>query len=101
MLESFTGRARSVVVWAQEEARVLGHDYLGTGHILLGLIHEGDGGAAQVLELLGISLEVVRQEVEEIIGQGQQARSGSIPFTPRAKKAMLPDRACWPWPMIS
>ena len=88
MLESFTGRARSVVVWAQEEARVLGHDYLGTGHILLGLIHEGDGGAAQVLELLGISLEVVRQEVEEIIGQGQQARSGSIPFTPRAKKAL-------------
>ena len=88
MLESFTGRARSVVVWAQEEARVLGHDYLGTGHILLGLIHEGDGGAAQVLELLGIRLEVVRQEVEEIIGQGQQARSGSIPFTPRAKKAL-------------
>jgi len=87
MFERFTDRARRVVVLAQEEARMLNHNYIGTEHILLGLIHEGEGVAAKALESLGISLEGVRQQVEEIIGQGQQAPSGHIPFTPRAKKA--------------
>ena len=73
---------------AQEEARMLNHNYIGTEHILLGLIHEGEGVAAKALESLGISLEAVRQQVEEIIGQGQQAPSGHIPFTPRAKKVL-------------
>jgi hypothetical protein len=73
MFERFTDRARRVVVLAQEEARMLNHDYIGTEHILLGLIHEGEGVAAKALEALGISLEAVRQQVEEIIGQGQQA----------------------------
>jgi len=77
-----------VVVLAQEEARMLNHNYIGTEHILLGLIHEGEGVAAKALESLGISLEAVRQQVEEIIGQGQQAPSGHIPFTPRAKKVL-------------
>ena len=88
MFERFTDRARRVVVLAQEEARMLNHDYIGTEHILLGLIHEGEGVAAKALESLGISLEAVRQQVEEIIGQGQQAPSGHIPFTPRAKKVL-------------
>jgi len=88
MFERFTDRARRVVVLAQEEARMLNHNYIGTEHILLGLIHEGEGVAAKALESLGISLEAVRQQVEEIIGQGQQAPSGHIPFTPRAKKVM-------------
>jgi ATP-dependent Clp protease ATP-binding subunit ClpA len=77
-----------VVVLAQEEARMLNHNYIGTEHILLGLIHEGEGVAAKGLESLGISLEAVRSQVEEIIGQGQQAPSGHIPFTPRAKKVL-------------
>ena len=88
MFERFTDRARRVVVLAQEEARMLDHNYIGTEHILLGLIHEGEGVAARALESLGISLEAVRQQVEEIIGQGQQAPSGHIPFTPRAKKVL-------------
>jgi ATP-dependent Clp protease ATP-binding subunit ClpC len=88
MFERFTDRARRVVVLAQEEARMLNHNYIGTEHILLGLIHEGEGVAAKALESLGISLEGVRQQVEEIIGQGQQAPSGHIPFTPRAKKVL-------------
>jgi ATP-dependent Clp protease ATP-binding subunit ClpC len=88
MFERFTDRARRVVVLAQEEARILNHNYIGTEHILLGLIHEGEGVAARTLESLGISLEAVRQQVEEIIGQGQQAPSGHIPFTPRAKKVL-------------
>ena len=88
MFERFTDRARRVVVLAQEEARMLNHNYIGTEHILLGLIHEGDGVAARALESLGISLDAVRQQVEEIIGQGQQAPSGHIPFTPRAKKVL-------------
>jgi ATP-dependent Clp protease ATP-binding subunit ClpC len=75
-------------VLAQEEARMLNHNYIGTEHILLGLIHEGEGVAAKGLEALGISLEAVRSQVEEIIGQGQQAPSGHIPFTPRAKKVL-------------
>ena len=88
MFERFTYRARRVVVLAQEEARMLNHNYIGTEHILLGLIHEGEGVAAKALEALGISLEAVRSQVEEIIGQGQQAPSGHIPFTPRAKKVL-------------
>src|SRR5213083_2998105 len=88
MFERFTDRARRVVVLSQEEARMLNHNYIGTEHILLGLIHEGDGIAAKALESLSISLEAVRAQVEEIIGQGQQAPSGHIPFTPRAKKVL-------------
>ncbi|MGH3334336.1 MAG: Clp protease N-terminal domain-containing protein, partial [Nocardioides sp.] len=88
MFERFTDRARRVVVLAQEEARMLSHNYIGTEHILLGLIHEGEGVAAKALESLDISLEGVRAQVEEIIGQGQQAPSGHIPFTPRAKKVL-------------
>ena len=88
MFERFTDRARRVVVLAQEEARMLNHNYIGTEHILLGLIHEGEGVAAKALESLGIYLEAVRSQVEEIIGQGQQAPSGHIPFTPRAKKVL-------------
>jgi len=88
VFERFTDRARRVVVLAQEEARMLNHNYIGTEHILLGLIHEGEGVAAKALEGLGVSLEGVRQQVEEIIGQGQQAPSGHIPFTPRAKKVL-------------
>src|SRR5688500_20174657 len=87
MFERFTDRARRVVVLAQEEARMLSHNYIGTEHILLGLIHEGEGVAAKALETLDIALEAVRAQVEEILGQGQQAPSGHIPFTPRAKKA--------------
>ena len=88
MFERFTDRARRVVVLAQDEARMLNHNYIGTEHILLGLIHEGEGVAAKALESLGISLDTVRQQVEVIIGQGQQAPSGHIPFTPRAKKVL-------------
>jgi ATP-dependent Clp protease ATP-binding subunit ClpC len=88
MFERFTDRARRVVVLAQEEARMLNHNYIGTEHILLGLIHEGEGVAAKALESLNISLEAVRQQVEEIIGQGQAAPTGHIPFTPRAKKVL-------------
>ncbi len=88
MFERFTDRARRVVVLAQEEARLLNHSYIGTEHILLGLIHEGEGVAAKGLEALGISLEAVRAQVEEIIGQGGSSPSGHIPFTPRAKKVL-------------
>ena len=88
MFERFTDRARRVVVLAQDEARMLNHNYIGTEHLLLGLIHEGEGVAAKALESLGISLEAVREQVEEIIGHGQQAPTGHIPFTPRAKKVL-------------
>src|SRR6478609_6330485 len=88
MFERFTDRARRVVVLAQEEARMLNHNYIGTEHILLGLIHEGEGVAAKALESLNISLDAVRAQVQEIIGEGQQAPSGHIPFTPRAKKVL-------------
>ncbi len=88
LFERFTDRARRVVVLAQEEARLLNHSYIGTEHILLGLIHEGEGVAAKALESLGISLEAVRAQVEEIIGQGGSSPSGHIPFTPRAKKVL-------------
>ena len=88
MFEKFTDKARRVVVLAQEEAKLLNHNYIGTEHILLGLIHEGEGVAAKALESLGIDLTAVREQVQEIIGQGQQAPSGHIPFTPRAKKVL-------------
>ena len=88
MFERFTDRARRVVVLAQEEARMLNHAHIGTEHLLLGLVHEGQGVAARALEALGISLEAVRREVEEIIGQGERPLSGHIPFTPRAKKVL-------------
>jgi ATP-dependent Clp protease ATP-binding subunit ClpC len=88
MFERFTDRARRVVVRAQDEARMLDHNYVGPEHVLLGLIHEGSGLAAKVLESLGISGETVRQRVEEIIGRGKQAPSGRIPFTPQSKKLL-------------
>jgi ATP-dependent Clp protease ATP-binding subunit ClpA len=88
MFERFTDRARRVIVLAQEEARLLNHNYIGTEHLLLGLAHEGQGVAAKALELLGIRLEVLRSQVQGIIGQGQQAPTGHIPFTPRAKKVL-------------
>ncbi len=88
MFERFTDRARRVVVLAQEEARLLNHNYIGTEHILLGLLNEGEGIAAQALESLDIDLASVREEVVKIIGQGKQSPSGHIPFTPRAKKVL-------------
>src|SRR5690606_14177719 len=88
MFERFTDRARRVVVLAQEEAKMLNHNYIGTEHILLGLIHQGEGVAAKALESLGISLDAVREQVQDIIGQGQQQPTGHIPFTPRAKKVL-------------
>lgn len=88
MFEKFTDGARRVIVLAQEEARTLSHAYIGTEHLLLGLIREGDGVAATALASLGISLDAARHQVHKIIGRGQQASSGHIPFTPRAKKVM-------------
>lgn len=88
MFERFTDRARRVIVLAQEEARNLKHNYLGTEHILLGLIREGEGVAAKALEALGITLDDVRAQVIDIIGEGQEPPSGHIPFTPRAKKVI-------------
>jgi hypothetical protein len=88
LFERFTDRARRVLVLAQEEARLLNHSFIGTEHILLGLIHEGEGVAAKALESLGISLEAVREKVEETIGPAGSAPTGSPPFTPRAKKVL-------------
>ena len=88
MFERFTDRARNVVVLAQQEARLLKHNYIGTEHILLGLARESDGLAAKALDALGIGLEAVREQVVEIVGQGQKSPSGHIPFTPRAKKVL-------------
>jgi ATP-dependent Clp protease ATP-binding subunit ClpC len=88
MFEKFTDRGRRVVVYAQDEARALDRNYIGTEHILLGLVREGEGVAVKALESLGISLETVRQRVEEIAGRGQHAPSGHIPFTPPAKKVL-------------
>jgi len=88
LFERFTDRARRVLVLAQEEARLLNHSFIGTEHILLGLIHEGEGLAAKALESLGISLEAVREKVEETIGPAGNAPTGSPPFTPRAKKVL-------------
>ena len=88
VFERFTDRARRAVVLAQEEARMLNHNYIGTEHLLLGLVREYDGVAGKALTSLGISLEAVRGQVEQIIGQGQAAPRGHIPFTSRAKKVL-------------
>jgi ATP-dependent Clp protease ATP-binding subunit ClpC len=88
MFERFTDRARRVVVLAQDEARNLGHNYIGTEHILLALLAEGQGVGAKALEAQDISLDAARQQVEEIIGRGQGASQGHIPFTPRSKKVL-------------
>jgi ATP-dependent Clp protease ATP-binding subunit ClpC len=88
VFERFTDRARRAVVLAQEEARMLNHDYIGTEHVLLGLVRERDGVAGKALASLDISIEPVRRQVEEIIGQGRAAATGHIPFTPRAKKVL-------------
>jgi ATP-dependent Clp protease ATP-binding subunit ClpC len=88
VFERFTDRARRVIVLAQEEARLLNHNYIGTEHLLLGLIAEGEGVAATALERMGVDLGTVRRQVEEIIGHGEKAQSGHIPFTPRAKKVL-------------
>jgi ATP-dependent Clp protease ATP-binding subunit ClpC len=88
MFERFTERSRRVVVLAQEEARMLDHNYIGTEHLLLGLIHEGDGIAAQAIEATGLTLDAARAEVERMIGRGASAPSGHVPFTPRAKKVL-------------
>jgi ATP-dependent Clp protease ATP-binding subunit ClpC len=88
MFERFTDRARRVMDLAQDEARRLNHNYIGTEHLLLGLVREGEGVAAKALTSLGIGLDAVRQQVEEAVGQGQQAVPERIPFTPRAKKVL-------------
>jgi ATP-dependent Clp protease ATP-binding subunit ClpC len=88
VFERFTERARQVVVLAQDEARRLQHNYIGTEHLLLGLLREEEGIAARVLESLGITAERVRSEVDRIVGRGDEVTAGQIPFTPRAKKAL-------------
>jgi ATP-dependent Clp protease ATP-binding subunit ClpA len=88
VFERFTDRARRVVVYAQEEAQLLHHNHVGTEHLLLGLVHDGEGVAAKALEVLGIRLEALRSQVEATIGRGQRTPSGHIPFTPRAKKVL-------------
>jgi ATP-dependent Clp protease ATP-binding subunit ClpC len=88
MFERFSDGARRAIVLAQDEARRLNHDYIGTEHILLGLLHDGESVAARALQTLGVTLEAVRQQVEEIIGRGKKVPSGDIPFTPRAKKVL-------------
>jgi ATP-dependent Clp protease ATP-binding subunit ClpC len=88
MFERFTDRARRVVVFAQDEAKMLNHNYIGTEHLLLGLIHEDEGLAARALKTLGVRLDETRQEVEDIIGRGEGAQIGHIPFTPRAKQVL-------------
>jgi ATP-dependent Clp protease ATP-binding subunit ClpC len=88
VFERFTDRARHVVVLAQQEARLLGHDYIGTEHLLLGLLADGEGTAARALESLGVTLDAAREQVREIIGEGKRPQQGHIPFTPRAKKVL-------------
>ncbi len=88
MFERFTERARRVLTFAQEESRQLNHSFIGTEHILLGLIREGDGVGAQALQSLGISLQAVREQVQETIGTAGTIAGGSPPFTPRAKKVL-------------
>jgi ATP-dependent Clp protease ATP-binding subunit ClpC len=88
MFERFTNQSRRVVVLAQEEARMLNHNYIGTEHLLLGLLHEGRGTAAQVLTALDVTLPAAREQVVAVIGRGQAQPSGHIPFTPRAKKSL-------------
>jgi len=88
MFERFTDRARRVIVMAQQEARLLSHSYIGTEHLLLGLLADGGGTAAQALESLGVTLEAAREQVREMVGEGQQPQQGHIPFTPRAKRVL-------------
>ena len=88
MFERFTDRARRVIVLAQEEARMLEHNYIGTEHLLLGLIHEGEGVAAKALRALDVDLDTLRREVEALVGRGQEPLAGHIPFTPQAKKVL-------------
>lgn len=88
MFERFTERARQVVVLAQHEARTLKHDYVGTEHILLGLLREQEGLAARVLESLNVDIEDVRAQVARVVGEGEEVTTGQIPFTPRAKKVL-------------
>jgi ATP-dependent Clp protease ATP-binding subunit ClpC len=88
VFERFTERARQVVVFAQDEARMLRHNYIGTEHILLGLLREEEGLAARVLESLDVSLEEVRAQVARIVGQADEVTTGQMPFTPRAKKVL-------------
>jgi ATP-dependent Clp protease ATP-binding subunit ClpC len=88
LFERFTDTARRVVVHAQEEARLLDHDYIGTEHILLGLAHPDTETSSQVLGTAGVQLAAARTEVEELIGRGRQVPGGEIPFTPRAKKVL-------------
>lgn len=88
MFEQFTDRARRVMVLAQEEARLLQHNFIGTEHLLLGLIHEGEGVGAKTLESLGITLEPVRAAVTRTIGAAGMSTTGSPPFTPRAKRVL-------------
>jgi ATP-dependent Clp protease ATP-binding subunit ClpC len=88
MFERFTDRARLVVIRAQEEARALDHEFIGTEHVLLGLIHDGSGVAAEALEALGIDLAALRRKVEEVAGRGGQPSPAMIPFTPRAKTVL-------------
>ena len=88
MFERFTDRARRVIILAQSEARLLNHNYIGTEHILLGLVQEGEGIAAKALESLDVPLQTVRDQVTELIGRGQEPPTGHIPFTPRAKKVL-------------
>jgi ATP-dependent Clp protease ATP-binding subunit ClpA len=88
VFERFSERARQVVVLAQDEARALGHDYIGTEHILLGLLREEEGIGARVLENLGITVEEVRAQVVRVVGPGDETPTGQIPFTPRAKKVL-------------
>jgi ATP-dependent Clp protease ATP-binding subunit ClpA len=88
MFERFTERARQVVVMAQDEARALNHNYIGTEHLLLGLLREQEGIAARVLESLHVTIEEVRAQVARIVGPGEEVTTGQIPFTPRAKRVL-------------
>ena len=88
MFERFSERAREVVVLAQEEARGLGHNYIGTEHLLLGLLREREGLAARVLERFELGVDEVREQIERIVGRGDEVTTGQIPFTPRAKKVL-------------
>jgi ATP-dependent Clp protease ATP-binding subunit ClpC len=88
MFKRFTARARQVIVLGQEEARTLRHEYMGTEHVLLGLLAEGEGIAGQTLQRAGITLDAARAEIEKIIGRGEAAPRGHVPFTPRAKKVL-------------
>jgi ATP-dependent Clp protease ATP-binding subunit ClpC len=88
MFERFTDRARRVIVLAQQEARTLNHNYIGTEHLLLGLLADAGGTAARALESLGVTLDAAREQVREMLGEGQHVQQGHIPFTPRAKKVL-------------